>query len=458
MKQIRRKCRVNIAEWVQQETTCEDRFQAIHFACYFGKAELIRSLHRFGADLSCTNAKSLTPVHVAAQADEPFAITYLYRHGASVDVVDQEKMNPLHWACHAGADRAIYYLLAWTKDINAQDMYGRTALHMAIEKIERFDHVRPIKELILKGASREIKTYPSKDSKVGQRPVEIFRHRWAGESKQPLKLAGVEDYEEMDAMLERQPFSIPCVQFRQPLIKLERSNTLFALYIVLVFSTFLELHLFCFPFPRYHWLVLPANILFVVIQLFFFTASTMNAGTVEKKKGVEFEKLVEKCDPNGLCPSCETIFTRDSRHCYFCNRCVHSFDHHCTWINNCVGSRNYWPFFFYIFLLLGYFILCVILSLYYIFTHEESILSEKEGYNWLLGKPSEDLWLFNVSPIITDPKQVASAQMTVLVEVAILSFLFCWPLSLLVYVQCMNIINGSTTKLRFGKSKYKQVD
>lgn len=141
-------------------------------------------------------------MHVAAQADEPFAITYLHRHGASVNVVDQERMNPLHWACHAGADRAIYYLLAWTKDINAQDMYGRTALHMAIEKIGRFDHVRPIKELILKGASREIMTYASKNDKgesiPARRPVEILKQQWSDESKQiHFKLSGVENYEEL---------------------------------------------------------------------------------------------------------------------------------------------------------------------------------------------------------------------------------------------------------------------
>lgn len=85
-------------------------------------------------------------------------------------------------------------------------------------------------------------------------------------------------------------------------------------------------------------------------------------------------------------------------------------------------------------------------------------MAEEEGYNWLLGRPSNSLWLFNVSPLITDPAKAATAQMIVLVEVTVLSFAFAWPLSLLVYVQVTNIIKGSTTKLRFAKTKYKQLD
>ena len=111
----------------------------------------------------------------------------------------------------------------------------------------------------------------------------------------------------------------------------------------------------------------------------------MDPGSVPKKKGVEFEKLVEKCDPNGLCPSCETIFTRDSRHCYFCNRCIHAFDHHCTWINNCVGRRNYCQFFSFICLLLIYFAFCIIFGAYFLITLGKPNLSEESGYNWLLG-------------------------------------------------------------------------
>ena len=63
---------------------------------------------------------------------------------------------------------------------------------------------------------------------------------------------------------------------------------------------------------------------------------------------IPFIKLVEKFDPNILCPTCEVICTADSRHCYICNRCVERFDHHCPWVNNCIGINNHAYFYLYV--------------------------------------------------------------------------------------------------------------
>lgn len=58
-------------------------------------------------------------------------------------------------------------------------------------------------------------------------------------------------------------------------------------------------------------------------------ASFFNPGIIEGNNEIKFSKLVDKSDPQGLCPTCETIFSSDSRHCYICNKCVDKFDHHC---------------------------------------------------------------------------------------------------------------------------------
>lgn len=78
---------------------------------------------------------------------------------------------------------------------------------------------------------------------------------------------------------------------------------------------------------------------FIVSNFFFIMTCCSQPGYVEKPIKVSFERIVEKFDPNMLCPSCETVCTQDSRHCYICNKCVHRFDHHCQWVNNCIGER-----------------------------------------------------------------------------------------------------------------------
>lgn len=74
-------------------------------------------------------------------------------------------------------------------------------------------------------------------------------------------------------------------------------------------------------------------------NFFFLITWQSDPGYLQKSKKVSFLKLVEKFDPNMLCPTCEVICTSESRHCYICNRCVERFDHHCQWINNCVGVK-----------------------------------------------------------------------------------------------------------------------
>jgi len=95
-------------------------------------------------------------MHVAAQGDSAFSLTYFRNKGISVNAQDNCGSTPLHWACYGASDSATYYLQSWDCEVNIQDNLGNTPLHIAVINAESFVNTRAIKELLIKGSSREI--------------------------------------------------------------------------------------------------------------------------------------------------------------------------------------------------------------------------------------------------------------------------------------------------------------
>ena len=72
----------------------------------------------------------------------------------SLNDVDNRGSTPLHWACYSKSEFALSYLLAMNPCLEKQDQAGFTPLHLAIKSVAELKSTRPVRALLLKGASR----------------------------------------------------------------------------------------------------------------------------------------------------------------------------------------------------------------------------------------------------------------------------------------------------------------
>ena len=61
----------------------------------------------------------------------------------------------MHWACYSKSEFAQAYILAMDPDLEIQDTSGLTPLHLAIKSVGELGSTRPVRSLLLKGASRD---------------------------------------------------------------------------------------------------------------------------------------------------------------------------------------------------------------------------------------------------------------------------------------------------------------
>ena len=167
----------------------------------------------------------------------------------------------------------------------------------------------------------------------------------------------------MSEILEKEPSKYACCHIKQPLQKIDKVFRTASLFLAMIGGTFTLMCLFVYPYlATYSWFPLNTSA-FITSMVFFTIAVFRNPGYLDNNTNVPFLKLVEKFDPNILCPTCEILCDKESRHCYICNKCVDRFDHHCQWINNCVGSRNHSYFFLYVVSLALYMTLTTLMCL-----------------------------------------------------------------------------------------------
>ena len=140
--------------------------------------------------------------------------------------------------------------------------------------------------------------------------------------------------------------------------KQEKSSLTFYFYIIVNCVAYIALTFFVLPFIPNKWIGFwPITIVFFAQMTSFFTASFSDPGYVKKSEHISFLKLNEYFDQSYICPTCEVVRPKSSKHCYICNKCVDRFDHHCNWLNTCVGINNHGYFYMFLVLILVYIIL-----------------------------------------------------------------------------------------------------
>jgi palmitoyltransferase len=207
--------------------------------------------------------------------------------------------------------------------LDDQDVDGYTPLHLAVKSAEQLRSTRPVRSLLIRGASRNVR-----DNR-GQKPIDLVEEFEHGS----LKL-------ELFSLL-KEPTGCSCLMLKTPLKLMRKSPTTSVFFICLYACVYTLLYLFVLPlYQDILWPII-VSVCGGLVFLFFVLAFLRDPGYLKKPKKVGFGELLEQFDAVSLCPDCEVIRTKRSRHCSICNRCVERFDHHCPWINNCVGANNH---------------------------------------------------------------------------------------------------------------------
>jgi ankyrin repeat protein len=73
-----------------------------------------------------------------------------------LSIKDNRGSTPLHWACYSKSEIAMCYILSWTQNLNEKDIEGFTPLHLAVRSVDALKSSRPVRSLLIRGASRDI--------------------------------------------------------------------------------------------------------------------------------------------------------------------------------------------------------------------------------------------------------------------------------------------------------------
>jgi ankyrin repeat protein len=104
-------------------------------------------------DISTTESRKRTLVHMAAKADNAQAIRLLLDLGADIAAEDYRRNTPLHLACDAAAVRASQLLLSTSAPIDARNSMDFLPIHAAARGLRDFGQRVEIVVMLLDAGS-----------------------------------------------------------------------------------------------------------------------------------------------------------------------------------------------------------------------------------------------------------------------------------------------------------------
>ena len=205
----------------------DDGWSALHLACKTSN-EIFMLLIDLGADVSLQNKKKMTLMHKAAYDDNTYLITYLRdKHNFEVQHTDINGNSPLHFACSEGAEYATFWLIGFGSNVNAPNKDGDTPLHLLMKNSDKLGGTKSVKELIFKGADKELK------NNWDMKPAEYLDQ---------VKNSALQS--ELDSILGIQPCYLSCMQLGQPMMKIDRSNKTMFTFVAIMITSQVMIQLF----------------------------------------------------------------------------------------------------------------------------------------------------------------------------------------------------------------------
>lgn len=96
-------------------------------------------------------------MHKAAMDDNSYLITYLRdKLKFTISEADYDGNTPLHYACYNNSEYASFWLIGFGADVNAINKNGDSPMHLLIKSENKLYNTKTVRELIFKGAKRDI--------------------------------------------------------------------------------------------------------------------------------------------------------------------------------------------------------------------------------------------------------------------------------------------------------------